>query len=339
MKICLLNCVDTPRSEIFDVGYYLSKKGHEITILYPHVNKYIYEEDNIKYMSFPARFLPKIHYTIPNIYREYMLLYDVIKNEKYDIIQACDYDYLTSLGPIFVKKKLNTPILLTTDAFPGISWSYGNFFVDLVGKIYTYTLGKYILNSYDMLTFLYKDLSKQALLFGLEKKRISTIPNGVNLDYFNSNVLGADVRDKLDVKDNEKLILFVGRLALVKRLDILIELTKLLLKDGYSIKTAIIGRGPYEKMYKQMAESCKDIFFLGKMDKKDLPNYYAAADIFVLPSLSEGLPTVLLEAAACGKPIVASDVGGIPDIIIMEKLGFLLKLRILNAFCIILNFY
>lgn len=325
MKVCLVNCVDTPRSEVDDVGYYLSRRGHEITIIYPDLKRRTFEKNGIKRISFKACFLPKIHYTIPNIIEEYNILINKLKKENYDIIQACDYDYLTSLGPILIKKRFDTPILLTTDAFPGVSWFYGNKFVDLVGKIYTNSLGQFILNSYDKLLFLYKDLSRQAIFFGIEGEKIHVIPNGVDFEQFNANINGSIIRSYLDVKEDEKIILFVGRLALVKRVDILIESTKILSKYGYKIRTIIIGDGPYKEMYKRMAGKDKNILFLGRICKNDLPAYYAASDIFVLPSLSEGLPTVLLEAAASGKPIVASNVGGISDIVRHKSTGFLVE--------------
>lgn len=330
MKICLINQSDIPRSDVFDLGYYLSKNGHEITILYPTSGKILNAKGGIKTIPFSAYFLPKIHYAIPNLRKEYQIISKLVKEEKYDIIQACDYDYLTTLPPIFVKRKTNTPIIVSTDAFPGISWFFGNSFVDTTAKIYTKTLGKFILDSYDELVVLSNKITKDAISLGVAKEKIHIIPNGVDFEQFNPHVNEYELRTELDIKDDEKVLLFIGRLSLVKRIDILIDLTKILLDEGFKIKTVIVGDGEYRNHYETLARPIKNIIFTGSVP--EICKYFAVADIFVLTSRSEGLPTVLLEASACGKPIVATDIGGISDIVIHGKTGFLAKPNDISSF-------
>lgn len=333
MKICLIDSSDIPRSIVWDLGYYLNKNGHEVTILYPTRNRILKARGGVRSISFPAFFLPKIHYVIPNLLKEYQILYKLVKREKYDIIQACDYDYLTSLPPIFIKRKMNVPIVITTDAFPGVSWFFGNYFVDFVAKLYTKSLGKFILHSYDKLIIYYNKSIEDALRLGVPKCNIHIIPSGIDFNAFSDYIDVSKVKDNLGIKDNEKVLLFVGRLSLVKRIDILIELTKRLLNDGFNIKTIIVGEGEYKLQYKKLAESVNNnVIFIGEVPHTDISKYYAIADVFVLPSLSEGLPRVLLEAAACCKPMVASKTGGVPDIIIHGKTGFLAEPNNVNSF-------
>lgn len=333
MKICLIDSSDIPRSIVWDLGYYLNKNGHEVTILYPTRNRILKARGGVRTISFPAFFLPKIHYAIPNLLKEYQILYKLVKREKYDIIQACDYDYLTSLPPIFIKRKMNVPIVITTDAFPGISWFFGNYFVDFVAKLYTKSLGKFILHSYDKLIIYYNKSIEDALRLGVPKCNIHIIPSGIDFNTFSNYNDVSEVKDNLGIKDNEKVLLFVGRLSLVKRIDILIELTKRLLNDGFNIKTIIVGEGEYKLQYKKLAESVNNnVIFIGEVPHTDISKYYAIADVFVLPSLSEGLPRVLLEASACYKPMVASNTGGVLDIIIHGKTGFLAEPNNVNSF-------
>jgi glycosyltransferase involved in cell wall biosynthesis len=330
MKICLINPTDFPRTEVFDLSSHLSHAGYEVTILFPTNNKDL--NADVKKVPFPAYFLPKIHYTIPHLINEYSKISDLVIKGNYDIIQACDYDYLTSLPPLFVKRKTNIPLVITTDAFPGISWFFGNHFVDTVGKIYTQTLGKLMFNFCDKLVVLSNNLAEDSKNIGILQKKVCVIPNGVNFNQFSPDVDGTEIRKKLNISNNEKIILFVGRLSLVKRIDVLIDVTKKLSKEGLRVKTVIVGDGEYRDYYYKLAQSCNDIIFISSVPHSEIQKYYAMADVFMLPSLSEGLPNVLLEVAACAKPIVATNTGGISDIVIHGKTGFLVEQGDINSF-------
>lgn len=332
MKICFINPADSPRSEVFDLGYHLAAKDHEITILYPtNNNKLLTCQGNVETIPFHAHFLPKIHYTIPSFKEEYKLIDKLSIKNKYDIIQICDYDYLTSLPPILLKRKNNIPIITTTDAFVGTSWLTGNYFIDSISLLYTKTLGKYIIDSSDKLVVLYSKLFYEANDLGIPKNKIKVLPNGVDLDQFNLNV-DSNLKNTLGIKNNEKVLLFIGRMALVKRLEILIEITNNLTKEGWNIKTLLIGDGEYKEKYKDLAKSNDKIIFLDAVPHNEIHKYHSIADIFVLPSISEGLPTVLLESAACGKVIIATNTGGISDIVIHGETGFLVDYGNINLF-------
>lgn len=330
MNICLINPADSPRTEVFDLGYHLSEKGHNIIIIYPTNGKII--KSKIKAISFPSHFVPRIHYAIPNMQMEYKLISKLAKDEKCEVIQACDHDFLTSLPPAFFKRKTNVPFVLTTDAFPGVSWFFGNRFVDTIAKLYSPTIGKFIINSCNELVVLSNDLIEDAIRMRIPKGKVQVIPNGVDFEQFNPYIDGYDLKNKLHIKNDEKVLLFVGRLSLVKRIDILISLTKRLLKDGFKIKTILVGDGEYKDYYKKLAGSIENIVFVGPVPHTEIQKYFAIADIFVLTSLSEGLPNVLLEASACGKTIVATNKGGISDIVVHGKTGFLAIPEDVNSF-------
>ncbi len=96
------------------------------------------------------------------------------------------------------------------------------------------------------------------------------------------------------------------------------------MKEGFNIKTVIVGDGPCREYYEKLAEPIrKNVIFTGWVHRKQTYKYYHIADVFVLPSLSEGLPSVLLEASAAGKPSVASDVNGVSDIVVHGETGYL----------------
>jgi glycosyltransferase involved in cell wall biosynthesis len=119
----------------------------------------------------------------------------------------------------------------------------------------------------------------------------------------------------------QRVALFVGRFYPQKGLNYLIEALAILKREGRlskNFKALLVGEGPElpslrERAYKSGISS--HIVFVGPKKIEELPLYYNACDFFVLPSLWEGLPIAALEAMACGKPVLATKVGGTPQIV------------------------
>jgi glycosyltransferase involved in cell wall biosynthesis len=332
-RLCFVNPHVTQRTVVYELAKHLAKNGdYEITIIQPARGGKLGDNfcsqwiDGLEVMFFPAFFLPKISYNIPFLHKEIDVLVKLFHDKKCDIIQAVDYDYLTSIAPIIVKKRCKIPIILTSDALPGYSWFYGDRFVDAIAKMYTFSIGKKILNSYDRVVFLYRRALEEVEKFSVSRERAYVIPNGVDVDKYSQSSDLDQLRAKLSLNNDEKVLLFVGRLAKVKRVEILIALTKSLVNDGFKIKTVIVGDGPSRGYYEELAKSLtRNVTFVGQVPHKEVSKYYNIADVFVLPSLSEGLPTVCLEASAAGKPCVATYVNGVPDIVIHGHTGYLVE--------------
>ncbi|MGC8648677.1 MAG: glycosyltransferase [Candidatus Micrarchaeia archaeon] len=186
---------------------------------------------------------------------------------------------------------------------------------------------KYALNiiqkySWKYATFFYNKNDKviapsYAIKEVLEKKGIkdvAVIPNGVDLSVFNGNINGSKIRSRL-AKKNEKIVLYVGRLSKEKRLEVLFKAARYL-KDE-NIKFVIVGMGPAYSYYKNIVErmNIKNIFFAGFVEEKELPKYYAASDVFCIPSTFETQGLVAIEAIACGKPVVAANKLALKEVI------------------------
>ena len=138
----------------------------------------------------------------------------------------------------------------------------------------------------------------------------------------------AALRNRLGIGDDERVVLSVGRLSREKAHDDLLEAFKLLreTKPDISLKLIIVGDGPERARLEATAESlgCKDrVAFAGQVS--DVQSFYAMADVFALPSLSEGSPNVLLEAMAANLPIVATAVGGVPEIVANNESALLVS--------------
>jgi glycosyltransferase involved in cell wall biosynthesis len=112
---------------------------------------------------------------------------------------------------------------------------------------------------------------------------------------------------------SKKHILFIGRLIEKKGVMELVKATHAL---GSSYRVHIIGSGPLEDEIRKAAQQDPKILFHGKVDNNQLPAYYQAADIFIIPSThEEGAGRVIMESLACGTPVIGANRGGIPEIV------------------------
>lgn len=133
-------------------------------------------------------------------------------------------------------------------------------------------------------------------------------------------------RTLLGISLKIKMIYFAGGLIPIKNVDILIEALHSILKSDLDVKLYIAGSGTDEGKLKRLVENKNlgnSVFFVGNQLDDGMVNFFNAADIFCLPSKSEGLPNVIVESFFCGTPVVASAVGGIPSIVVNGKNGYL----------------
>ncbi len=157
------------------------------------------------------------------------------------------------------------------------------------------------------------------------------ILNGVNIEHFRkSNRSGNEYIKQKHGIDCKYLILFVGVLNGRKGEFNLIKAMQKIVSVSPDAKLLIIGDGPTKDIAIKMAANLKledNVKFISNVTYKDINKYYMACDLFVLPSFSEGLPKVLLEAMACGTPVVVSDIPGHREIITDNVTGYLFKIN------------
>jgi teichuronic acid biosynthesis glycosyltransferase TuaC len=152
--------------------------------------------------------------------------------------------------------------------------------------------------------------------FGLRPQKIHVVYRGVNIDQFSPGS-PSGARQRLNLADKGRLLLWVGRMVPVKGLEVLIEACALLRDRGEDFHLAVVGDGPLRSELEtaiQIRNLANYVTLIGNVDHDRLPDWYRAADLTVLPSRSEGIPNVLRESLACGTSFVASRVGGIPEI-------------------------
>lgn len=164
-------------------------------------------------------------------------------------------------------------------------------------------------------------------LYGAPEATVEVVPCGVNLSLFKP-MDPSETRKRLGL-NGEKVLLCVGRIEPIKGLDLLLQsASKLELKGNLRVMVigGEAGQRTEMKRLKALAQDLgieKVLEFVGTVDHESLPIYYNAADICVVPSYYESSSLVALEALACGTPVVASRVGGLPNIVQHGLNGYL----------------
>ena len=160
------------------------------------------------------------------------------------------------------------------------------------------------------------DLAARVVALGAEPDRVATILDGVDRSLFHPGDRDA-ARRGVGFDDGRRHLLFIGNLLPVKGVDVLLQACQALAAQRDDWCLHLVGDGAERARLEAQAQSLGlsgRVRFHGSRAHAELPAWLRAADLFVLPSRSEGIPNVLLEASACGTPYVASDVGGIPEI-------------------------
>jgi glycosyltransferase involved in cell wall biosynthesis len=167
------------------------------------------------------------------------------------------------------------------------------------------------LRSADAVIAVSRQLAGKATDLGVEAARVHVVYNGIDDGLF------CPGPTKLN-QFTEPLVLFVGNLAAVKCLDVLIRACGLLRDRRVRFACRIIGQGPLRAALSRQIETAglnSLVQLIGPRTLEELPDWYRAAGVLVMPSRSEGIPNVILEAQACGTPVVATRVGGIPEVL------------------------
>ena len=173
-------------------------------------------------------------------------------------------------------------------------------------------------------------LKEKVAGLGVAEDKIDVVIDGVNRELFYPRDQQT-CRQAIGVGADGPLIVYVGRAVLTKGLDELLDAYELLLSRVPGVRLAFVGSGGAEDYLRDKANQIGgDIIFAGGKRLEQVARWMSAADVVTLPSYAEGLPNTILEALASGRPVVATDVGGIPDILTAEC-GALVPARDVSA--------
>ena len=235
--------------------------------------------------------------------------------------------FVYHLGDVFTIKKLLGKKMAVTlhNARPqGI-----DFATDLLGSFYDDTIGYTIMKNCNRIA----GVSQNTLDITVPdefKEKTQVVYNGVDVKMFKPSNKPEGIEKRFGF-EGKKVILTVCRLVEQKGLVYLLEAMSHVLTEEKEAHLVIVGRGPLldELKRKSLTLGLEEsiTFIPERISEKDLARIYAACDVFVLPSLWEPFGMVVVEAMASGKPVVGSKIGGIPEIILDEKTGFLVPPR------------
>jgi glycosyltransferase involved in cell wall biosynthesis len=159
----------------------------------------------------------------------------------------------------------------------------------------------------------------------VDADKMQVVPNGIDLKELDmTRRFDASVLEKYGVQEGS-FLLYIGRLSYGKGIDYLIEAFEDVRTEYPHLKLLIVGRGDFENHLRRIARDSRDVIFAGHVDSMELKKlFYEASLAVVLPSIvDEVFPMVILEAMACSKPVIATDVGGVSLLIEHGKNGFL----------------
>lgn len=159
------------------------------------------------------------------------------------------------------------------------------------------------------------------------KNKIVVIPNGVNMAIFKP-MNRKRLREEHGFRLNEKIIVSSSRLTPKNGLNYLIKATAEVAKTIKNVRLIIIGDGEQKDELQELIKSLnleKEAQLFGFVPPAEVPHYLNLADVFVRPSLDEGFGNSFIEAMACRIPVIGTNVGGIPDIIVDGKNGFMVN--------------
>lgn len=176
------------------------------------------------------------------------------------------------------------------------------------------------------LTVVSSDLKKVLVDENVPSEKIHTLPNGVDVTQFKRQDK-QQCREILGLKTSQKIILYVGRLSEEKNIARLIEALSMLKNTNERQDLYIVGDGPLRETLEKLTKNLglgQQVNFVGKVEHALVATWMGAADLFCLPSIREGCPNVVLEALGSGRPVIASNVGGIPDMV-SDRTGILFQ--------------
>ena len=333
---------DSEPSFVFYLNRELVKRGHAVTTLLPHAAGAARDElmDGVRLKRFRYAFpasMQRLCYdggALPNLRRSWVAKFNLptfligqlaaitkeLRSGQYDLIH-CHWLIPQGFFAAIVNKVDRLPLVVTVHG----------------GDIFTANrmiaaVNRFVLKRCTFCTPVSRPIERRVrdLYAGVRSEVISM---GVDLNQFNPHRRSEDLRNRLG---GDPLLLFVGRIAEKKGLPFLLRAMPRILSCFAKARLVIIGSGPDERLVDREIERQKlhdSVTRIGRVGQGDLPPYMASPSLFIMPSVvaesgdTEGLPVVLMEALASGVPVVASDVGGVADLIRHGETGLLVEQR------------
>ena len=325
MKICIVPTMfpkykgDYYGPFVFNEAKALVQKGFEVHVITPHNQGAVYEEimDGIYVHRFkwwePKPFKALVYFkglkdNIRLITYFISMFFSLIKaNRKYNFeLMHAHSTIPTGFIAAIVSKLMKIPLFITAHGMD--IYNFEQYFI--FRRIMLFSL-----NSCNKAIAVSEDLVEKIRSLGVNEDKIVHLINAVDTNRFKPSE-DKSLRNEYQISNKEILILFVGYLDVFKGIFEVIDAFYELYKKNNNVRLMMVGEGPKEEKLKQKVSELglkNVVTFTGDIAPIKIHKYYQAADIFVLPSHVKGVPVVVIEAMACGLPVVVSNTEIIED--------------------------
>jgi glycogen(starch) synthase len=247
-----------------------------------------------------------------------LLLFRLLHRRELGLIHAHGWDPAL-VGGLF-SRVFRVPLVLTVHGVPRPGHPLRRVVFQIMERLLLWLCS----SRYSRIVALTVSDAAELIRLGAPRDRIDVIPNGIDAEEFRGIEPGG-FREEHGIPAGAFLALFVGRLHEQKGVEVLLRAAARL--RGSGIVFVVVGSGHEEAGYLRLARELgvEETVFTGEIARADLLRAFASCDAFVLPSIFEGMPYVLLEAMAAGKPVVASRLPGIAGIVQDGRTGILFE--------------
>jgi len=310
---------------ILDLGRALLDRGHTPVVLVwepPKPTSEVIDKIIVQRFHMPALFAKRRYVKLV-----YLVMQVMLTSIRYDINLIHGHDYFPGLASVLAGKFLSIPVVVTFHLpIERTSWKVRRRFhpTNLAERF----LQKVFIHYVNIIICVSKYTYAETLKLGFPKDKLRVMYNWVRQPCESAAENKNEILKKFDLHQ-KRFALSVGRLdEHQKAFSMLIRSFRILADKGYDLDLVIVGEGPAETAYRRLSAELgllSRIHLTGTVEDYDLITLYEKCDLFVLSSFFEALPLVVLEAMSFGKPVVATNVGGLSEIINSGYNGLLVK--------------
>ena len=326
LNICILSVDFLPNvggiaAHVYELARALRALGNDITIVTFRDSLFAPGEETIDGLHVVRVYLPRNTVLLYPAFAlfEYFSVRRIIRRKKIDLLHS---HYVFPDG--FVSR--------LQPGVPGIATEHTSGFLDRLERGRMLGLYRWVYSRMDQIITPSDELAGAVGSLGVPRQKITFVSNGVDTDKFSPEVPPRDLRQQYALAPDTRIVLCPRRLEPKNGVKYLVEAVPAVLRQCPEARFFVVG-GSYPDQLALLRKRARElgiedqIIFAGSVPNAEMPSWYTAADVVVLPSLKEATSIAGLEAMACGRPLVGTNVGGIPHLVTDGKTGLLVEPR------------
>lgn len=303
----------------------MANRGHDIYVFTSSLdNKSCTEHyDRLEVYRYPKHLvIGQTPISLDLLYRPYLT------KVKLDLVHAHLGSLPAPLVGQWCARKMSCPFIVSYHG----DWlnGYGDFIRRAGVALHQVFIADRILSKADLIIALSEQHINESKYLSKYRSKVNVIPNGVNLNEFQPHLSKDECRTELSLPKDKKIVLFVGSLVPAKALHVLIRAMSIVIREVNDAYLVLVGDGVEKDNLLNLVHSLHlehYVKFTGFVGGEKKSIYYNSADVFVLPSITEAFPIVLLEASASGLPLIVSNLESLKAIVVDGYNGLITKIE------------